>query len=79
MGSAASKQTEYVPESLPSSSTSTTTDHSPNLQLTEEERMRLEQIENVPKYNRPETFDEKLYRKVRLPNLPKICFETTLC
>ena len=32
--------------------------------MTAEERMRLEQIQNVPKYSRPETFDEKLYRKV---------------
>ena len=64
MGSTTSKQAG----NQLSNSASKTSNDSLNLQLTEEERMRLEQIENVPKYNRPETFDEKLYRKVRLPN-----------
>ncbi len=29
------------------------------------EEMQLLQIQNMPKYSRPETFEEKLYRKVR--------------
>ena len=28
------------------------------------EEMQLLQIQNMPKYSRPETFEEKLYRKV---------------
>jgi hypothetical protein len=30
------------------------------------EEMQLKQIEQMPLYKRPETFDEKLWRKVRL-------------
>ena len=61
MGAVTSKQTES-----PMLATSSKSDskQDTDLSLTAEEQMRLKQIENVPKYNAPETFEAKLYRKV---------------
>ena len=65
MGTTTSTQSEPLMKNQNSEGTSTTGSKlETDLSMTAEERMRLEQIQNVPKYSRPETFDEKLYRKV---------------